>query len=341
MIVKRVLECSPLESTLLRNFALLRTSSFQSFFKLLLPFSLALVLTSCCLCPDPKDKEDQSKHTLSPVELNSLSGLYQSLNKSERPKFECIQDVKTKKKLFFGYMLNLVREHNLNILSARDTLSALQKKHTSFEATNKTIKNATSDETATLDGSDTPEIFTQDEKDWLTQLAKMHRVTPSLQDDAFFDQLFMAVDIIPASMALAQAANESAWGTSRFAVQANNLFGQWCFKPGCGVVPQQRPEGATYEVKLFSTPSEAVGQYMLNINRNRSYQKVRNIRHSYRSQQQVISGNSLAGGLENYSARGEAYIEELRSMISYNKLKQWDVAENEYPDISQLKAPDC
>ena len=311
---------------------MLRTSSFQSFIKLLLPFSLALVLTSCCLCPDPEDKEEQSKQTLGPVELNSLSGLYQSLNKSERPKFECIQDVTTKKTLFFGYMLNLIREHNQNILSARKTLIALQEKQQASTKLNNEVNT---------ENPETSEVYTQDEKDWLTRLAKMHRVTPSLQDDAFFDQLLMAVDIIPASMALAQAANESAWGTSRFAVQANNLFGQWCFNPGCGVVPQQRPEGATYEVKLFSTPSEAVGQYMLNINRNRSYQKVRNIRHSDRSQQQVISGNSLAGGLENYSARGEAYIEELRSMISYNKLKQWDMTENEYPDISQLKVPDC
>jgi len=311
---------------------LLRTFSFQPFLKLLLPLSLALVLSSCCLYPDPEDKVDLSKQALSPVELTNLSSLYQSLNEAERPKFECIQDVKTKKTLFFGYMLNLVREHNQNILSARETLIALQEKQQA------SMKRKNDVDT---ENPETSEVFTQDEKDWLTRLAKMHRVNTSLKNDIFFDELLMSMDIIPASMALAQSANESAWGTSRFAVQANNLFGQWCFQPGCGVVPQQRPEGATYEVKLFSTPSEAVGQYMLNINRNRSYQKVRNIRHSYRSQQQVISGNSLAGGLENYSARGEAYIEELRSMISYNQLKQWDKPSNTYPDISQLNVPNC
>ena len=142
-------------------------------------------------------------------------------------------------------------------------------------------------------------------------------------------------------MAMAQAANESAWGTSRFATYANNLFGQWCFKSGCGLIPQQRPEGATYEVKVFSTPSEAVGQYMLNINRNKSYQQVRDVRKKYRAKEAVISGYSVVEGLENYSARGHAYIEELRSMIRFNKLSQWDNPKATYSEISKIAVPNC
>ncbi len=289
----------------------------------------SLVLTSCCLCPEPEPKEKDTPA----IELNDLSRLYSSLDNQALPSFACIQDVKTKKRLFFGYTLKLVREQNQIIRETRKTVKALQAK-----------LNDASDDLKPQTGADVPQVelvFSKTETEWLTRLAKLHRVPHKQLDEQFFKRLLTALDIIPASMALAQAANESAWGTSRFALEANNLFGQWCFSPGCGLIPQLRPEGATYEVKVFKSPSESVGQYMLNINRNRSYKKVRNIRRSYREQQQTISGSALVGGLENYSERGHAYIEELRNMIGYNKLARWDDKKVQYPDISTLKVPDC
>lgn len=257
------------------------------------------------------------------ITLSPLDNLYKSQSSTKLPEFACIQDVKVKKHIFFGYMLDLVQAHNKTIEATRNVVLQLKTKqeHTSPEVTS----------TALL-----PE-----EQAWLARLAKLHRVSTPLLSSDFFQSLLSAIDIIPPSMALAQAANESAWGTSRFAVQANNLFGQWCFSKGCGLIPQQRPEGASYEVQVFETPSEAVGQYMLNLNRNQSYTKVRNIRLSYRTEQKTIPGSATVGGLEHYSARGEAYIEELRQMIRYNKLAQWDNPINNYPDISQLSTPEC
>lgn len=292
---------------------------------------MSISLASCCLCPDPSDKDSM------PVALNDLSDLYLSMDDQELPPFACIQDVKTKKKLFFGYTLNLVREHNQKINETREVVHALKEKLLQAEP-----ETHTTEETVLRPSVPQFEkVFNEDEIQWLRKLAEIHRVPHSHLNEHFFDSLLLSLDIVPPSMALAQAANESAWGTSRFAVEANNLFGQWCFSPGCGVVPQLRPEGATYEVKLFNTPSESVGQYMLNINRNNSYEKVRNIRHSYRQQDQVIPGSSVVGGLENYSARGHDYIEELRHMIGYNDLSQWDNPENPYPDISHLEIPNC
>lgn len=295
---------------------------------------LSAVLASCCLCPDPEEKE----HPIPEVTLNDISGLYLSQDGTNLPEFACIQDVQTKKQVFFGYTLNLVREHNQIILETRQTVLALRDKFALAQATPKEQDAhagvAYANESETL-------VFSEEEQTWLNKLARKHRINHNKHDERFFDQLLFALDIIPPSMALAQAANESAWGTSRFAIKANNLFGQWCFTEGCGLVPQQRPEGATYEVKVFPTPSESVGQYMLNINRNSSYEKVRNIRHSYRAQGQQIPGSSLVGGLEKYSARGHAYIEELRHMIGYNDLAQWDDHSAEYPDISQIKVPNC
>ncbi|WP_284380990.1 glucosaminidase domain-containing protein [Litoribrevibacter albus] len=289
---------------------------------------LTTSIVSCCLCPEPEKDEDTK-----PVVLNDVSELYLSLDDAALPPFSCIQDVRTKKQLFFGYTLDLVREHNQKINETREIVHALKEKLAQAD-----------DDLKTQDTAGVPQfelIFNQEEMNWLQSLAKLHRVSHAQLNEAFFSELLMSMDIIPPSMALAQAANESAWGTSRFAVEANNLFGQWCFSPGCGVVPQLRPEGATYEVKVFETPSESVGQYMLNINRNSSYEKVRNIRHSYRQQQEVIPGTSLVGGLENYSERGHHYIEELRHMIGYNNLSQWDNTSSQYPDISQLSIPNC
>ena len=77
-------------------------------------------------------------------------------------------------------------------------------------------------------------------------------------DQDIINELILRVDVIPVSLALAQAANESAWGTSRFALEGNNVFGQWCYKKGCGIVPAERRSGATHEVKSFTSVERSV-----------------------------------------------------------------------------------
>lgn len=132
--------------------------------------------------------------------------------------------------------------------------------------------------------------------------------------------LMRRVDIIPKEMVLAQAAAESGWGTSRFAVQANNIFGQWCYRKGCGLVPSRRAEGAKHEVQKFETVNDALAAYYRNINTHRAYRELREKRAQLRKQGQPPSGHVLVGELLRYSSRGQVYVDELRELIRYNDL---------------------
>ena len=117
---------------------------------------------------------------------------------------------------------------------------------------------------------------------------------------------------------MAQAANESAWGLSRFAQKGNNLFGQWCFKKGCGIVPGQRNAGANHEVRKFASINDSVASYMHNLNTGRAYKDLRKLRATLRSTNAAVDGHTLAKGLIKYSSRGKAYVKEIQSMIKTN-----------------------
>ena len=136
--------------------------------------------------------------------------------------------------------------------------------------------------------------------------------------------LLKRVNIIPPSLALAQAAEESAWGTSRFALEGNAFFGQWDFS-GNGIKPkQQRTELGNYGIARFDSPLGSVEGYMLNINTTSAYQSLRNLRAKQVAANKSFSGLLLAGTLIKYSERGQAYIDGLRSLIRYNKLSATD-----------------
>lgn len=139
-----------------------------------------------------------------------------------------------------------------------------------------------------------------------------------------YDALLARVDIVPASMVLAQAADESAWGRSRFAVQGHNLFGQWCFLPGCGIVPKRRPKGATYEVQRFRDEQQAINRYFHNLNTGASYNKFRQLREQLRHQGKPLNGLVLAQGLQHYSSRGLNYVREIQTIIKRYGLKKYD-----------------
>lgn len=135
------------------------------------------------------------------------------------------------------------------------------------------------------------------------------------------DTLKRRVDIVPTSLALAQAAKESGWGTSRFARTANNLFGQWCFTSGCGVVPRKRPPGATHEVRAFDSVSESVRSYLHNLNTHYRYLDLRIKRAKLRVEGEPLSGIVLAETLTGYSERRDDYVEEVLAMIIANDLE--------------------
>jgi len=131
--------------------------------------------------------------------------------------------------------------------------------------------------------------------------------------------LLARVDVIPPKLALIQAAKESGWGTSRFARSANNLFGEWCFSEGCGVVPASRSEGRRHEVESFDSVQDAIASYVRNLNSHPSYAPLRERRAALRAAGEAPTALALADGLGRYSERGEAYVQEVKSMIRHNE----------------------
>jgi Bax protein len=222
---------------------------------------------------------------------------------SVTPDFDAISDVKTKKRTFFAYLLPLVQQSNKDIKQERAAFLKVSKR-----LEHKRPLTAKQTETIRL-------------------LAKKYRVTADepLSANAI-TLLDRRIDSIPASLALAQAANESGWGTARFAVKGNNYFGLWCWSSDCGLVPNERKKGASHEVSTFKTPVDSVKNYMLTLNSHPAYKKLRDLRLEARNNQTPLAGARLAGGLLSYSERGEAYIEELRAMIRINNLSQFDQA---------------
>lgn len=167
----------------------------------------------------------------------------------------------------------------------------------------------------------TSRFLAKNQKVWLQNLAHSYHLNmPQVHNPLAWKQLLMRVDIVPTGLLLAQAAIESAYGKSRFAHEANNYFGQWCFHPGCGLVPEKRPAGRTYEVAKFSSPEASVRAYIQNLNTNSHYQNFRTMRATMRAQHQPLSAWALAATLSKYSQRGEAYVKLIREMIQDHKL---------------------
>ena len=154
------------------------------------------------------------------------------------------------------------------------------------------------------------------ERRLVAALAKEYRLDPGKYSEAHFLRLLLLrVDTVPADLVMAQAAIESAWGTSRFAREGNNLFGEWCYQKGCGLMPKRRNAGASHEVRFFATPALAVRAYLHNINTGKSYRLLRQLRYKERLLHQPLSGFELALGLRNYSERGMAYVRMVRHLI--------------------------
>jgi Bax protein len=163
-----------------------------------------------------------------------------------------------------------------------------------------------------------PSIFDQW---WLDSMAEKYAVDQEeLEEEAVIETLLRRVDVVPMSLALAQAAKESGWGTSRFAQDGNNLFGEWCFDAGCGLVPVQRSQGRRHEVEAFDSPRESVVSYLRNLNTHESYQSFRLERARLREVGEDPSGLALVSEISRYSERREAYIDVIRSLIRVNNL---------------------
>lgn len=152
-------------------------------------------------------------------------------------------------------------------------------------------------------------------RDWLSTLAKRLRVRGDIEQAATRRKLLTRLDEIPPALALAQAAIETGWGSSRFALEGNSLFGQWTFTKGSGLQPNQRDNGATHLVASFPDLRASVRAYMRNLNTNSAYHEFRTARAAQRTAQQSLNADNLAAHLYRYSQRGEAYVNEIRRII--------------------------
>jgi len=222
------------------------------------------------------------------------------------PDFAAIQDVAEKKASFFEFLSPYIDSVNQQILAQRQRLITFREK----------INNGST--------------LTRNEMNYLSGLRVEYELENEVLNTAnLVNRLLRRVDIIPSSLALAQAANESAWGTSRFAIEGNNFYGQWCYTEGCGIVPARRIAGANHEVKSFDSVFESVKAYIMNLNTFPNYQKLRDIRQQVRQGGRSIDGISLSEGLDTYSSRGDDYIFELQSMIYSNNLLEFDRTNND------------
>lgn len=149
------------------------------------------------------------------------------------------------------------------------------------------------------------------ERLWLKGMTERYGV-----DDGDIDMLLRKVDIIPPSLALAQAAEESGWGTSRLARESNALFGE-------GVIQ----DGKVQQIRTFDSLLDAVRGYARNLNAHGAYRDFRNARRIMRQRGKPLDGHALAGFILRYSERGEDYIKTLRVIIAVNDLRELDGAE--------------
>ena len=219
------------------------------------------------------------------------------------PDFASIQNIEIKKQQFFDYLQDYIVAENLKIHKTRSQLISYAE--------------------IAYDGV----VYSSREKDWLMSLSYEYRIDSDfLNERDLVNELLLRVDVIPASLVLAQAANESAWGTSRFTLEGNNIFGQWCYEAGCGIVPNRRPSGATHEVKKFYSVEESVTAYFTNINSHHLYQYFRKLRAQMRAYELDLDPMVLTYGLGRYSERGDSYVDEVQSIIIQNELQDRDNA---------------
>ncbi len=213
-------------------------------------------------------------------------------------------DVLLKKQLFFRGIAPLILLANELIMKDRKRLEKIRSK---FNGNNP------------LDETD---------RIWIEKLSVLYKVKSSGEEvtNAMIEELWKKVDIVPPSLALGQAAEESGWGTSRFAGAGNAIYGQWTWGENAMVPEQQRKELGNYGIAAFESIQESVSAYMLNLNTHNAYADLRKKRAELRANGQKITGSVLAEQLTRYSERGEEYVKGLKSLMEYNRLGPADDA---------------
>ena len=136
-------------------------------------------------------------------------------------------------------------------------------------------------------------------------------------------ELLRKVDAVPISLVLAQAAAESGWGTSRFALEGNALFGQWTWDKSKGIEPKSASDQKA-AVRKFNNLKDSIFSYLINLNTHKAYSSMRAKRNRNCNQKKLISGYELANWMGNYAVTRDEYIKLLRNIIKKNKLGNLD-----------------
>ncbi len=202
-----------------------------------------------------------------------------------------LQSVQLKKETFIKIVLPLVVAENEKILDDREKLKNLIEKK-----------------------------FTSDvEKQWLRQKLLEYKVKKG-----DLKELMFRMDMIPVSIALAQAAKESGWGTSRFALEGNAIFGQWTWD-GQGIAPLKRDGDKNHKILKFPILRASVKAYKNNLNTHKSYSKFREKREQLRNKNKNITGLALTDTLKNYAQTGSEYTKILNQIITQNRLSDFEL----------------
>jgi len=203
-----------------------------------------------------------------------------------------IENVKKRKEFFIQIVLPLIIQENNNIRLDRKTL---------FNIINKSNNTAS-------------------EKKWLERKYKQYGV-----NSRDLSVLKIRMDEIPTSLAIAQAAKETGWGTSRFAQEGNALFGQWTWS-GEGLKPKKAEEGKGHKVMKFNVLQASVRAYQRNLNTHSTYKDFRKARAEFRDLNKPLDSIELSTHLNKYAETGNQYVEVLQKIITQNKLKDFDDA---------------
>ena len=203
---------------------------------------------------------------------------------------DALQSTKLKKETFIKIVLPLIVAENERILEDREKLLTVSKKK-----------------------------FTTDlEKQWIRQKLLEYKVKKG-----DLKELTVRMDIIPTSIALAQAAKESGWGTSRFALEGNAIFGQWTWS-GKGIAPLDRESNKNHKILKFPILRASVKAYQNNLNTHKSYSKFRQKRLALRDKNKKIKGLELTDTLNNYAQTGSEYTKILNQIIKQNRLMDFE-----------------
>ena len=213
--------------------------------------------------------------------------------------FSEIQDVPTKKKLFYLVTLPLIYNSNISIMQERRMVINIEKKFARKE----------------LNKNETDEII---------RLSKKYKLDYSEINTKLFRKLKQRINIIPVSLALGQAIIESGWGQSRFATEGNALYGQWTTSEDKGIIPQDRDEDKTHAVLKFKNLLESVEAFMFNINTHQAYYNFRVIRRIDERIKYTDPISMKVKYLAAYAEIGDKYVDKLELIIASNNLQEFD-----------------